>query len=126
MKNYSTLDLERLSKVFTTLPLSNEWWFVLSVGTTKFYSDNTVLLTYYVDTETQTLVINSMSRSDKDFPKSVLHDIRELIISWDKVIIASSVEKISKHMLLKYGFKYFKDKQLYIKGDLQWVLEQLH
>jgi len=116
MKNYSTLDLERLSKVFTTLPLSNEWWFVLSVGTTKFYSDNTVLLTYYVDTETQTLVINSMSRSDKDFPKSVLHDIRELIISWDKVIIASSVEKISKHMLLKYGFKYFKDKQLYIKG----------
>lgn len=116
MQNYITLNQERLSKVFITMPISYEWFFALNVGKTKFYSNDAALLNYYYDLESGILVINSMARNNKNFPKSMLLDIRKLIISYDKVIIASSVQEISQHMFLKYGFNYDKDKQIYMKG----------
>lgn len=115
MQNYITL--ERLSKVFTTLPIPKEWFEALEKGHTRFYADDTCLLTHYVDLETGVLIINSMSREGKKFPKSMLLDIRELIISHDKVIIASSVQEIAQHMLLKYGFTYNSEHKVYVKGD---------
>lgn len=116
MKNYITLDQERLSKVFITMPISYAWFFALNDGYTTFYNNNQALLNHYVDLETQTLVINSMARNDTKFPKSMLLDIRKLIISYDKVIIASSVQEIAQHMLLKYGFEYDEDNHVYMKG----------
>jgi len=114
MNNYSIPHQDKLSNIFETMPPPYEWWFALKHGGSKFYADDTAILNYYV--ADGTLVINSMAKDNHKFPKSMLLDIRKLIISHDKVIIASTVQEIAQHMLLKYGFEYDIDKQIYTKG----------
>ncbi len=114
MKKYIIAHQEKLTNIFETMPPPYGWWYALKYGSSKFYANDTVILNYYI--ADGILVINSMAKDNHKFPKSMLLDIRKLIISHDKVIIASTVQEIAQHMLLKYGFEYDKTKQIYTKG----------
>jgi len=101
----------KLDKLFNGKVTPN-WQKALDVGESEFYG--TSLLNYYLDMGI--LVINSCSINNQRFPHKMLRRLHELIITHDKVIIASSVKEIANHMLTKYNFVYDEQNQIYKKG----------
>ena len=108
-------DITNLIKkeVFNHVQLGKNWLYALSNGETKFYKNDTQVLCSMIDCGI--LCINSGSVDDKPFCKSLLKDIKRLMLSHDKVLIASEVEKIEPFMC-KYGFKYDTKLRAYRKG----------
>lgn len=105
-------DFEKIAPVFDGRDIPSGWVYALAVGKTKIYNGDT-LLNYYIQGDI--CIINSISRGDKRFSKSILRDIKQLITDHDKVLIASTVESI-KSCATKHGFTYNKQHKVYVRG----------
>jgi len=93
--------------------ITPNWKYALDNGFTKLY-DNAIL-NYYV--KDNICVINSGSIEDSTFPKSMLKDIKTLILTHKSVIISSNVASIGNY-LKKHNFSYNAENRCYMKGIL--------
>ena len=105
-------DFTLVESFFKDVGITPNWLYALANGETFIYGE--CLLNYYkLD---GILVINSGSVGNSKFNKSILAHIRRVIESHRCVIISSSAESISEHMVARYGFIYDKETLTYRKG----------
>ena len=102
-----------LEGLFSEVGITPNWFYALAHGHTRLYNDNQLILNYYV--LDGMCIVNSGSVGDAAFPKSMLRDIKELIGTYENMIISSSVLSIEPY-LNKYGFRYNSENRTYIRG----------
>lgn len=105
-------DFTLVERFFKDVGITPNWLYALSNGETFIYDD--CILNYYI--ADGVLVVNSGSIGDAMFNKSILAHIKKIIETYSCVIISSSVESISEHMVARYGFTYDKKTLTYKKG----------
>ena len=78
---------------------------------------STLVVSYVEDS---ICVINSVDLNDQPFHPRALRHLRQLIVTHNAVILASSLHHIAAHLLDKYGLRYNSNKDFYYKG-ITWA-----